>query len=181
MTFFTSRLSEGPWLELSDGRLVEKAMPTLWHASIVRFIFKALDAFVDGRQPRNRVLRWYGIQNQRVESSLPGRAFLSARPTRPNMRSGAFNAVDLVVEVFKAQARATKILHFKPIDYAVGKVQEYWIVDPEVKQVTVLKLTGSGYTVLGEYKSGEKSTVGASQRIQFGRQRRICWIEGIMS
>ena len=45
----------------------------------------------------------------------------------------------------------------KRMDYAVGMVQEYWIVDPELQQVTVLKLKGGEYAVHGKYKCGEKA------------------------
>jgi len=34
---------------------------------------------------------------------------------------------------------------------------EYWIVDPELRTVTVLSLDGPAYRVAGEYKEGDQA------------------------
>ena len=37
-------------------------------------------------------------------------------------------------------------------------IPEYWIVDPELGQITVLTLDGQTYAVHGEFKRGEQAT-----------------------
>ena len=46
----------------------------------------------------------------------------------------------------------------KLADYAVAKVAEYWIVDPEKRIVTVHKLQGEKYAVHGEFAEGAEAT-----------------------
>jgi Uma2 family endonuclease len=43
-------------------------------------------------------------------------------------------------------------------DYAETKVAEYWIVDLEVRMVTVHRLDGERYTVHGEFRPGQGAT-----------------------
>lgn len=43
-------------------------------------------------------------------------------------------------------------------EYALARIPEYWIVDPEVGQITVLTLDGETYVVHGEFKRGEQAT-----------------------
>ena len=49
-------------------------------------------------------------------------------------------------------------LETKREEYAQARIPEYWIVDPEVGQITVLTLDGETYVVHGEFKRGEQAT-----------------------
>jgi len=42
-------------------------------------------------------------------------------------------------------------------EYARAGIPEYWIVDPEMKRVTVLTLAGDSYAVHGEFGQGEEA------------------------
>jgi Uma2 family endonuclease len=46
----------------------------------------------------------------------------------------------------------------KPVEYARAGIREYWIVDPKLRQITILTLRGKKYVVAGEYKSGTASS-----------------------
>ena len=43
-------------------------------------------------------------------------------------------------------------------EYAKAGIPEYWIVDPELGQITVLVLDGSVYAVHGEFARGQQAT-----------------------
>jgi len=46
----------------------------------------------------------------------------------------------------------------KGADYAAKKIPEYWIVDPQTEQVTMLALKGKQYRVHGEFAPGQQAT-----------------------
>jgi Uma2 family endonuclease len=46
----------------------------------------------------------------------------------------------------------------KRAEYARARISEYWIVDPKLQQITVLRLKGKTYEVHGVFKDGESAT-----------------------
>ena len=60
---------------------------------------------------------------------------------------------DLVIEVVSNEGRQ-RDLEIKRQEYARAGIAEYWIVDPQVQQITVLALEGSAYVVHGQYSHG---------------------------
>jgi len=60
---------------------------------------------------------------------------------------------DLVVEIVSPNHRAHD-WEVKRREYAQAGIQEYWIVNPQAKTVTVLTLAGASYRVHGEYSNG---------------------------
>ena len=78
------------------------------------------------------------------------------RPARATDPHGPVPGADLVVEVVSPGEDAReRDLVTKPTEYARAKISEYWIVDPEEKQVTVLVLDGDHYRVHGVFKPGQ--------------------------
>jgi Uma2 family endonuclease len=43
-------------------------------------------------------------------------------------------------------------------EYAQAGIPEYWIVDPQLEQITVLWMEGSIYSVHGEFSEGTRAT-----------------------
>ena len=64
---------------------------------------------------------------------------------------------DLVIEVVSDQGRP-RDLEIKRQEYAQAGIPEYWIVDPQLEQITVLALEGSSYVVHGEFSKGTKAS-----------------------
>lgn len=65
---------------------------------------------------------------------------------------------DLVMEVVDKGIESRKRdLEEKRQDYCEAGIPEYWIVDPERKQISVLALSGKKYKVHGEYKKGQRA------------------------
>ena len=60
---------------------------------------------------------------------------------------------DLVMEVVAPEYRRHD-LETKRRKYAQAGIPEYWIVDPEEEQITVLTLEGQKYAVHGVFKRG---------------------------
>jgi Uma2 family endonuclease len=49
-------------------------------------------------------------------------------------------------------------LETKRTEYAAARIPEYWIVDPEQDQITVLFLDGDSYRVHGVFGAGARAT-----------------------
>ena len=69
-----------------------------------------------------------------------------------DVRSGDrfWTGADVVVEVVSPDRPERDLVH-KRDDYAEAGIPEYWIVDPEMETVTVLKLEAGGYVEHGVY------------------------------
>lgn len=156
--------SEGEYLALNGNRLVEFShgrvevltMPTMLHQLLVGFLYDAMKAFV---APRNlgivlfsplRVRLWPGKIRE------PDVIFMA---TAHLDRAGneCWDGADLVVEVVSDDDRR-RDLELKRFEYARAGIPEYWIVDPQNKQIMVLELAGERYEVHGQFAHGQRAT-----------------------
>jgi len=70
-----------------------------------------------------------------------------------------WDGADLVMEVVSRDPTDRKRdLEVKPGEYARARIPEYWIVDPEERQIKVLTLEGQTYKVHGEFGPGTVAT-----------------------
>lgn len=144
-------------VELSDGCLEFPAMPTLLHQFIVRLLFRLLDAYVSARALGEVLLAPLPVRLFSGKYREPDILFLLPERLRnlPKYPQGA----DLVVEVVSAGAKdRERDLDIKPREYARAGITEYWIVDPELRQITVLTLDGQSYREHGKFGSGALAT-----------------------
>jgi Uma2 family endonuclease len=144
-------------IELSDGCLEVLPMPMPLHQLIVDFLFTLLKAF--------------------VAAHASGRVFFAPLPVR--LWSGKFRepdvvyvkperlpsllkppeGADLVMEVVsEGEENRGRDLDTKRKEYAKAAIAEYWIVDPEEEQITVLTLDGPAYRVHGVFEPGSEAT-----------------------
>jgi Uma2 family endonuclease len=66
---------------------------------------------------------------------------------------------DLVMEVVSSSDNdRRRDLVEKREEYAKARIPEYWIVDPELGQITVLVLDGPAYAVHGTFARGQQAT-----------------------
>ncbi len=144
--------TEEDYLALDASRLVEfdngfvevLPMPTLLHQLIVKYLFKELEAFVT-RQASGTVLfaplpvrLWPGKFRE------PDIVYL--RPERLKDVQGQPTGADLAMEVVSdGLANRRRDLEIKPKEYARAGISEYWIVDPDKQQITILILDGTTY------------------------------------
>ena len=144
-------------IELVNGFLDFLPMPTRLHERIVKYLFVALlefnrskglgEVFFSGRKTR----LW------KSEIRLPDILFVM----KENQERGTEDyseGADLVMEVVSPGAKDRKRdLVEKRRGYAKAGISEYWIADPVLKQITVLKLDGKEYKDVGVFKKGQKA------------------------
>ena len=66
---------------------------------------------------------------------------------------------DLVMEVVSgSDSDRRRDVVEKRDEYAKARIPEYWIVDPELSQITVLVLDGAAYAVHGVFARGQQAT-----------------------
>ena len=141
-------------LELNDGCLEVLSMPTYFHELIVEFLYDMLRSFVRNRIA-GKVMRaplpirlWPGQMRE------PDLLFLS--PERLQQLAIAGNqtqpeGADLVMEIVSSGPQnRERDLVVKRLEYARAGIAEYWIVDPDRRTISVLKLEGSSYVLAGE-------------------------------
>jgi Uma2 family endonuclease len=150
LKFHTTRMAE-----LVDGRLEILPTPTLKHQRILIWL---LDTFRKGvaDQPGAVVLL----------APLPTRLFprtirepdllYIAPENAPGPDVDYPSHLDLALEIVSpgSEARQRDYEH-KRTDYARAGISEYWIVDPQDNQVTVLVLQNGIYTEHGVFKTGD--------------------------
>lgn len=153
--------SEDKYLALDAQRLVEfdnghvkvLPMPSRSHPLLAFLFAKLLEAFLLHAFPGaivriapHPVKLWAGkFREPDVFVLLPEHAGRS--------REEYCEQSGLVVEVVSPDHRDHD-QEVKHREYAQVGIPEYWIVDPQAKTVTVLKLSGKSYRVHGEYGNG---------------------------
>jgi len=119
--------------------------PFLLHQSIVGAIYRALHQYVS-----NHRLGWVFIAPTDVVLSdlnvlQPDILFVSNQKKAILTRENIRGAPDLAVEVL-SPSTSGRDLQIKRKLYAQFGISEYWIVDPDRKNIEVLKWSEEGYT-----------------------------------
>ena len=142
-------------IEYTEGRLEFLPMPTDIHETLVRFLFRALDRYVDQRKLGEVFSNGIRLRVAAQKYRLPDVIFLH-RDHFHARHNRAWEGADLVMEVVSdSPADRQRDYEQKLIDYAEAKGAEYWIVDRERQVVIVHWLAGSRYSVHGEYSRGQ--------------------------
>jgi Uma2 family endonuclease len=156
--------TESDYLELGTNRLVEFSdgsievlpMPTTLHQRIVRFLFLLFNQFVSARGLGEILFAPLPVRLWPSKFREPDIVYL--RPGRGEYR-GQPEGADLVVEVIsEGEENRRRDIETKRQEYAQARIPEYWIVDPENKQVTVLILEGATYREHGIFAPGQTAT-----------------------
>lgn len=145
-------------LEFSHGYLEFLPMPTVLHQRIAAFLYDALRAFIIGLNlgevlfMGTRVRLWPGKFRE------PDVLFMRAEHA-DRITEEYWAGADLLIEVVSSgDEDRRRDLNQKREEYARAAVPEYWIVDPELGQITVLTLDDQTYVVHGVFKRGEQAT-----------------------
>jgi Uma2 family endonuclease len=148
----TSRL-----VELSDGCLEVLPMPTFLHQFVAKYLFALLNDFVNA-QARGVVL-FAPLPVRLRAGTYREPDIMYFRPERVvDMRKQPEGA-DLVMEVVsEGPENRKRDLEIKRIEYAAADIPEYWIVDSEERQITVLTLQGKQYREHGVFRAGMEAT-----------------------
>jgi len=149
--------SENWMVELSDGCLEVLPMPNAMHQRIVGYLFGLLKAFVLARNLGEVFFAPMPVRLGATKFREPDIMFF--RPGRIVDPRKQPDGVDLAMEVVsESHDGRERDMRVKPVDYAAARIPEYWIVDPELQQITVLRLEGDSYTAHGVFGAGGRAT-----------------------
>jgi Uma2 family endonuclease len=152
-------LQNNHFVELSDGFLEFLPIPLPFHQLIVKFLVNLLDAYVKAHVggvvlfAPSPVRLWPGeFREPDVYYLKPGRLRDSRKPPE-----GADLAIEVVSE---GEENRQRDLKSKRQEYAHAGIAEYWIVDPENRQITVLTLDTANkvYREHGVFGAGSRAT-----------------------
>jgi Uma2 family endonuclease len=151
LQFHTNQMAE-----LVDGRLEILPMPTWLHQLILEFFFDRFREHVRGKNLGGKTLM-APLPTKLFPGTIREPDLLYVCPENlPADIRGYPHKIDLAIEIVSEGAEAHKRdYEDKRVDYAKAGVAEYWIVDPQVRIVTVLTLRGSEYDVAQECHAGE--------------------------
>jgi Uma2 family endonuclease len=157
--------SEEEYLALDTNHLIEYVggclefppMPDLFHQKIVKFLFLLLDKFVAARALGEVYFAPLRIRVAARKIREPDIVFL--RRDRLADLHAPVKGADLAMEVVSGGAEdRERDLKTKAVEYARAGIQEYWIVDPQQRLITVLTLKGKSYRQHGAFASGSQAT-----------------------
>ena len=144
-------------IELTDGRIESTPVPTYAHQVFLLFLYRALYAHVQ-QAPGHGVVVTSGLRMRVREGKFraPDILLLCER-FDPRRQDRYWLGADLVAEIVSPDDPPRDLV-VKRADYAEAGITEYWIVDPRVETVTVLKLAGSDYVEHGVFRRGDTAT-----------------------
>ena len=149
-------LDEGRIIELSHGHLEVHEVPTPMHQEIMIYLLFALRRFTEKHGLGKALCAPMPVQLQEGKFSEPDVIFMLAK--NDNRRGKKFwIGADLVMEVVSPDNRG-RDLRIKRREYAMAGIPEYWIVDPEEKQIIVLTLDDESYIEHGIFGEGTTAT-----------------------
>ena len=145
-------------VEFSDGFVEFLPMPRLTHQLIAQLLFRLLQAFVEDNGLGTVVSAPYKVRLWEGKYREPDVLFMRADHVS-RLTEQYSEGADLVMEVVSdGDENRLRDLVTKRDEYARAGIPEYWIVDPELEQISVLTLDGMSYAVHGEFKRGEQAT-----------------------
>ncbi len=150
-------LIERRGVEFANGVLEFLPVPTNSHQAIFEFLFEVLKAFV--------IARGLGkVRSGGIRVKLPGGLY-----REPDLvfvlaehlswiGEKCWEGADLVMEIVSSPDGRDRDLNEKRAEYANARIKEYWIIDPQLERIVVLKLKGKKYVEHGVFKKGELAT-----------------------
>ncbi len=145
-------------VEFSHGFLEFLPMPTVLHQRIAAFLYDALRAFIVGLNLGEVLFMGVRVRLGPGKFREPDVLFMSAEHAS-RITDEYWEGADLVMDVVSSgDEDRRRDVETKREEYAQAGIPEYWLVDPEIGQITVLTLEGQAYLVHGEFKRGERAT-----------------------
>jgi len=141
-------------VEFSDGCIEVLPMATIFHQRIVEYLFDLIRAFLTAHPLGSVLFAPLPVRLWTKKFRAPDIVFF--RPHHVKDVHGQPEGADLVVEVVsEAEENRERDLVKKREEYAKAGISEYWIVDPQEKQITVLVLEGQTYREHGAFSNPE--------------------------
>lgn len=145
------------FVEFADGCLEELPWPTDLHQSILLFLFRRFDERV---RAEGGVALVGPMRLKIRDSRFRKPDLLLLRDARDSRRQNRYwLGADLVVEVVSPDDPERDYIQ-KRQDYATAKILEYWIVDPQRDEITIMNLERDQYVERGRFSEGEFASSG---------------------
>ena len=142
--------------ELLDGELIRMTAPAEIHQRVVTLLGWRMAQFVSERGTGRVYVAPFDVVLSDTDVVQPDLLFVSNDRTHLVTAANVRGAPDLVVEIL-SPSTAERDRTLKRALYARHGVNEYWIVDPASRNVTVLALRDGRFDVTGTY--GEDDTL----------------------
>ena len=142
--------------ELLDGELIRMTAPAEIHQRVVTLLGWRMAQFVSERGTGRVYVAPFDVVLSDTDVVQPDLLFVSNDRAHLVTAANVRGAPDLVVEVL-SPSTAERDRTLKRALYARHGVNEYWIVDPAARNVTVLALRDGRFDVAGTY--GEDDTL----------------------
>ena len=135
-------------MEFSNSSIEVLDMPSQIHQVIIAFLYRTLFQFVVARD-LGTVL-FAGLRVKLDEGLIREPDIVFMRKDNDSRRGNDYwEGADLVMEVVSTNREHDLVKKRK--EYAEAGIPEYWIVDPELRTITVLTLEHNRYAVQGIY------------------------------
>ena len=142
--------------ELLDGELIMVPAPSMFHQTTSKKLFWKLQSI----EERGLGLVFYAptdVKFADTDTVQPDIVFIAAERAHIITEDNIRGAPDLVIEIL-TPSTAGRDRTFKRTLYERHGVNEYWMVDTEARNITVLLLGENGYEVAGIYGEGQTLT-----------------------
>jgi Uma2 family endonuclease len=143
-------------VEFSNGYIEVLTMPTELHQLLVACLYSLLSGFSVRSHAGKVLFAPLRVQLYPGKFREPDIVFM-LKENAGRRHNEFWEGADLVMEVVSDDDRR-RDLETKRLEYAAAGIAEYWIVDPQKRQIIVLKLVGEKYEVHGTFIPGQSAT-----------------------
>jgi Uma2 family endonuclease len=132
--------------ELVNGKLEVMNPPRLEHFLIARFLEKALEAEINRKSLEWICFKDAGIRTGQQKSRLAEICVVTLEQAQElSQKSLVFQTPPLLVVEVVSPESINRDYRYKRSEYAAAEIMEYWIVDPILNQLSVLRLEEGFY------------------------------------
>ncbi len=142
-------------IEFTRGQLEVLPRPSDQHQVLLEFLFIALRAFL---RPRGGKVLFAPLRLEIRPAKFREPDLLLVLDAHDPRRQNAYwRGADMVIEIVSPDGPERDTI-VKRLDYAEGRIPEYWIVHPEEETITVLRLEQHQYVEHGVFRRDETAT-----------------------
>lgn len=137
-------------VEFDNGRIEVLPMPSIRHQVVLKNIFVPLSVYAEVHELGTVLCAPMPVLVNPQKFREPDIIFTRSDAPAESDGDKYLDSAELVIEIISEGASNRKRdLIDKRADYATAGIAEYWVVDPEPQEVTVLRLQGSEYADSG--------------------------------
>jgi Uma2 family endonuclease len=141
-------------IELSDGRLVILPMPSLSHQRVLRQFVQHAQAWLANTKVGELLFAAHPIRLWPHKYREPD-AMIWLNQHKDRMGERESGPPDLAVEIV-SPSNEPHDTETKVLEYAQAGISEYWIIQPETRNVSVYFLEGRAYKLFAKLGPGER-------------------------